>query len=176
MQTDIEQIRNTSADPINKKSHDESLENFKHYSAPDFFEKIAYIAIQQGFNELRVFQFPSKPEICVEYERLTLREKSRLTAEYFIKNYEINDYAVQCSKIKFKNLSTYDWLCELKSHIPADDFPRQEQLDNRINQFKIWFSNNNISFKKTETEQQEENQIDLEAVQKLEDMFSAEQI
>lgn len=147
----LENIKNTSDDPINKKCHDLCLNVWRKYSSgkivlKELLEEAAYIALAYGFDELRVYYFPAQPKnrIFDDYNNLNKKEKEKLDPSYFTKNYQITDYYAQCKKIMFKNIAVYDWLSELKTYIPESDFNRQNILDRRIENFRIWFINNKI--------------------------------
>ena len=139
MQIDLDKIPHPYDDPINRQCHDLCIKLFNRFKAKEItlqelLKENAYIALRYGFEELRPRQYPQRIKEMFEYDELTLQQKLSLKAG-FCKQPQVEKYLETCFKVKWWNRYTKEWLEELASYIPQDDYPNQHKIKDRLQEF-----------------------------------------
>lgn len=103
----------------------------------EFLAECAYWAVKDGFQELIHHQPPTKPttQAFSEYDSLPPMKKAKVEAQFFANNPEIQQYQQQFLMIKNINDHNKEWLTDMLSRIPEDDFPTRAKIKGRLGEF-----------------------------------------
>lgn len=109
----------------------------KQITLQDFLRECAFWALKDGFDELRIYPFPTPPrtEAFNEYERLSPDRKKKVDPDVFRKNLEILAYYTQVKFVENRNKDTLKWLKDILSYLPEDDFVSRKKVEDRILEF-----------------------------------------
>jgi hypothetical protein len=139
----------------NKKLSFASKNIYNHLQAKqltfaDFMRECAFWAIKDGFDELRPYPLPSKPntQAFMDFELLSPERKAKVDPGFFRINYEIMDYYRQAFYICQRNQANLDWLKEIKSYLSPEDTIMISKVDNRILEFNAFFDDNPVAVQK----------------------------
>lgn len=119
--------------------------NARDLSLEEFLRECAFWAIKDGFDELRVRPYPSKPqsEAFKDYYMLPPGRRAKVDTVTFLRNPEILSWFDQCRKIRNMNISCFNWLKELRNYIPADDLVCLEKISAKIQEFQDFVDREN---------------------------------
>ena len=107
-------------------------------SMDEFLRECAYWALKDGFDDLRVKQFPSKPtsEAFKDFYMLPYVRRAKVDPVTFLRNPEILDYFNQVRLVRNINRTCFEWLKDIRNRIPDDDVVCLEKVNNRIQEFQ----------------------------------------
>ena len=139
LQVDLDKIPHPHDDSINRQAHDLCIALFNKFKAKDItlqelLKENAYVALRYGFDELVPHQYPQIISEMVEYDNLTMQEKLSVKLEFW-RLPQVEKYLDSRRKAKWWNKHTKEWLEELATYIPQDDYPNQQKIKNRIAEF-----------------------------------------
>ena len=104
----------------------------------EFLRECAFWALKDGFDNLRVYPFPYKPqsEAFKDYHTLTHMRRTKVDPVTFLRNPEILDYFDQVRRVRNMNRNSFEWLKQLREYIPTDDMANLEKISARIQEFQ----------------------------------------
>ena len=78
----------------------------------EFLRECTYLALKCGFDEIRPYSLPTKPDVLFDYEHLEKVEQAKIRKKIFEED-RVKEYLKQKWGIKLQNKSNKIWLKEL---------------------------------------------------------------
>ena len=104
----------------------------------EFLRECAYWTLKDGFDEIRVKPFPSKPnsEAFKDFYMLPYVRRLKVDPVTFLRNPEILSYFEQVRRVRDMNKSCFEWLKEIRGYIPVEDAVCMDKINSRIQDFQ----------------------------------------
>lgn len=101
---------------------------------PQFLTECGYWALNYGFDELRPKPLPTRPLDLREYDNMDFKSRLKISSEFWWQPI-VREYLDQKVMILHHNKGVYDWLKEIKTYIPQEDYVSQNKIDERLKEF-----------------------------------------
>ena len=112
--------------------------NARDLTMEAFLRECAFWAIKDGFDEIRVRPYPSKPqtEAFRDFYMLPPGRRAKVEPTVFLRNPEILAWFDQCRRVRNMNIACFNWLKELREYIPAEDLTCLDKVSAKIQEFQ----------------------------------------
>jgi hypothetical protein len=112
----------------------------------DFLRDCAIWTIREGFDEIKPKNLPTPPTTPAfkEYDNLTPERRSKLIHSFFLDNPEINNYFSACLWVNNTNKANMEWLNEIIGYLPTEDVISRKKVEDRLDEFKVFFNEHPI--------------------------------